>query len=243
MVVDNAAASCMHLACILHAQLSTTVDHAAASCMFWLVMGANAYGDSVALVLHSAQAAYGRHEELTLLVFVGVLYRAEWLKFVGLFFNLDDSANTLFNEINSSYYTKSASYTASNAGKGNHTVAWINLFHTGFQVSFVEYKMQFVTDAGGNVINETALGAMSNVTAWEHNNSTLQFAWGPTDGGFANQTAAIAAFHRFLSNVGSDLSFCCHNNACSCTVCTAGFALSCLASCIYLQLGVAVTQM
>lgn len=136
------------------------------------------------------------------LLYAGALNRAEWLKFMGLFFNLDDSANTIFNQINSSYYTRSASYKASNAGKGNHTVAWIALYETAFQVSFADYKLEFVRDAGGNATNQTALAAMSNVTASEFSSSTLQFAWGPTDMGFANQTAAIAAFHRFLSNVG-----------------------------------------
>ena len=136
------------------------------------------------------------------LLYAGALKRAEWLKFMGLFFNLDDSANTIFNQINSSYYTRSASYKASNAGKGNHIVAWIALYETAFQVSFADYKLEFVRDAGGNMTNQTALAAMSNVTASEFSSSTLQFAWGPTDMGFANQTAAIAAFHRFLSNVG-----------------------------------------
>ena len=184
-------------------------------------VSASAYNDSVAPVLHSDQAAYGRHEELRLLVSVGALNRAEWLKFMGLFFNLDDTANTVFNEINSSYYSRSASYNASNAGKGNHTVAWIALYETAFQVSFAEYKVQFVMDAGGNVTNQTSLAAMSNVTASEFSSSTLQFAWGPTDGGFANQTAAIAAFHRFLSNVGSDSPVLAahHSKACTSKAC------------------------
>ena len=35
----------------------------------------------------------------------GVLNRAEWIKFLGLFFNQDALASQVFNNINSSYYS------------------------------------------------------------------------------------------------------------------------------------------
>ena len=94
-------------------------------------------------------------------------------------------------------------------------MAWITFYGTAFQVSFADYKVDFVRDAGGNVTNQTALAAMPNVTESEFSSTTLQFAWGPTDMGFANQTAAIAAFHRFLTNVGLS------SNCCSCDTCHA----------------------
>ena len=87
------------------------------------------------------------------------------------------------------------------AGKANHTVAWIDLLDTAFEVSYADYKVQFVEDAGGNVTDQAALAAMPNMTTSEFSPTTVTFDWGPGDGGFANQTAAIAAFHRFLSMV------------------------------------------
>lgn len=89
------------------------------------------------------------------------------------------------------------------AGKANHTVAWIDLSYTGtaFEVSYADYKLQFVRDAGGNVTNQTALAAMPNVTASAFSPTTVTFDWSADGGGFSNQSAAIAAFHKFLSNV------------------------------------------
>ncbi|KAL3130726.1 hypothetical protein ABBQ38_000073 [Trebouxia sp. C0009 RCD-2024] len=140
----------------------------------------------------------------------GALNRAEWLKFMGLFFNMDDSANRIFSEINSSYYSKSASYQAAVVGAPK-TVAWINratlaLYGANaFEVSYAPYKVQYTQDAGGQVMSEAALGNMTNVLPSPVTNNTLWFTWDAMDagltGGFATEADAIAAFHSFLQTV------------------------------------------
>lgn len=144
------------------------------------------------------------------MLFAGTLSRAEWLKFMGLFFNMDDSANRIFSEINSSYYSKSASYQAA-AGAAPQTVAWINRatadFYgaNAFEVSYAPYKVQYTQDAGGSVMSQTVLGNTTNVLPSPVSNNTLWFTWDAADvgliGGFATEVDAIAAFHTFLQTV------------------------------------------
>lgn len=129
---------------------------------------------------------------------------------MGLFFNMDDSANRIFSEINSSYYSKSASYKAA-VVEAPKTVAWINratlaLYGANaFEVSYAPYKVQYTQDAGGQVMSEAALGNMTDVLPSPVTNNTLWFTWDAMDvgltGGFATEADAIAAFHSFLQTV------------------------------------------
>ena len=147
----------------------------------------------------------------------GALNRAEWLKFMGLFFNMDDSANTIFNEINSSYYSKSAAYKQA-AGPSPMTVAWLNRATAAlygadaFEVSYAPYKVQYTRDAGGNMTSQAVLGNMTNVVESPVTPNTLWFSWDAADagatGGFKTEADAIAAFHSFLRTV-SQLGHCC----------------------------------
>lgn len=131
---------------------------------------------------------------------------------MGLFFNMDDSANTIFNQINSSYYNKSASYKAAANGAPPQTVAWLNrataaLYGANaFEVSYAPYKLQYTQDAGGSVMSQSALGNMTDVLPSPISNNTLWFTWDAADvgltGGFATEADAIAAFHSFLETVG-----------------------------------------
>ena len=140
----------------------------------------------------------------------GPLSRAEWLKFIGLFFNMDDSANRIFNEINSSYYSKSASYKAA-VVEAPKTVAWINRatanFYgaNAFEVSYAPYKVQYTQDAGGQVISTAALGNMTKILSSPVSNNTMWFTWDAADvnltGGFVTEADAITAFHAFLQTV------------------------------------------
>ena len=132
---------------------------------------------------------------------------------MGLFFNMDDSANTIFNEINSSYYSKSASYKAAASSGPQKTVVWLSrataAFYgaNAFEVSFAPYKVQYTQDAGGNVTSQAALGNMTNVLLSPFSNSTLWFTWNAADvgltGGFKTEAEAIKAFHSLLETVGS----------------------------------------
>lgn len=145
---------------------------------------------------------------------VGSLNRAEWLKFMGLFFNMDDFANTVFDEINSTYYNNSATYKAAGATRSNTTtVAWVDRidnitdYANAFEVSYAQYKVQYTSDAGGNMTNQSIVAAMTDVIASPYTVNTQWFAWDLVDvgltGGFATQAAAITAFHSFLQTVSS----------------------------------------
>lgn len=139
----------------------------------------------------------------------GSLNRAEWLKFMGLFFNMDDFANTVFDEINSTYYSNSATYKA--AAANTTTVAWVDRidnitdYANAFEVSYAQYKVQYTSDAGGNMTNQSTVAAMTDVIASPYSVNTQWFAWDLVDvgltGGFATEAAAITAFHSFLQTV------------------------------------------
>ena len=130
---------------------------------------------------------------------------------MGLFFNMDDSANTIFNEINSSYYQNSASYKAAAAQEPTQIVAWVDRidnitdFANAFEVSYAPYKVQYTQDAGGNVTNQSAVAAMNSVIAAPDTPNTLWFVWEAEvegySGGFATEADATTAFHTFLQTV------------------------------------------
>ena len=139
----------------------------------------------------------------------GALNRAEWLKFLGLFFNLDDSANTIFNEINSSYYRNSAMYKAATNSTTPPTVAWISRIDNetsecinSFELSYAPYKGQYTRDAGGNVTDMATVAAMPNVIESPCSANTLSFAWEVDvegySGGFATEADAVAGLQTFL---------------------------------------------
>jgi hypothetical protein len=74
----------------------------------------------------------------------GSLNRAEWIKFLGLFFNLDSTATQIFNSINASYYQTKASVKP--AAK-LPVMAFVDLYSyppdTAFEVSLAAYKTQY----------------------------------------------------------------------------------------------------
>ena len=74
----------------------------------------------------------------------GVLNRAEWFKFLGMFFNMDAAANELFDSINSSYYATAAEVVP---GPQPPVVAFVDLYDyapdVAYEVSFAPYKLQY----------------------------------------------------------------------------------------------------
>lgn len=74
----------------------------------------------------------------------GPLNRAEWIKFLGVFFNLDSTATQIFNSVNTSYYATKASVTP-NATRP--VMAFVDLYSyppdTAYEVSLAAYKVQF----------------------------------------------------------------------------------------------------
>ena len=131
---------------------------------------------------------------------------------MGLFFNMDDSATMIFNEINSSYYNKSASYKAAAGSGSQKTVAWLSRVTAAdygadaFEVSYAPYKLQYTQDAGGSMMSQTSLGNVTHVVASPITNNTLWFTWNASAAGvtgeFATEADAIAALHSFMGTVG-----------------------------------------
>ena len=152
----------------------------------------------------------------TSLPLAGALNRAEWLKFMGLFFNMDDSATMIFNAINSSYYNNSASYKA--AARSVQTVAWLSRVDAAsyganaFAVSYAPYKLQYTQDAGGSVMSQAALGNMTHVLPAPKVQDTLWFTWNASavglTGEFATEAAAVTALHSFLGTVRKTCQLC-----------------------------------
>lgn len=75
----------------------------------------------------------------------GPLKRAEWIKYLALFFNAEEKAEAVYKKIEESYNCLNGS-----ASKGTKpTVAWLSYFDGKWTLSGAPYKMQFVLDAGG----------------------------------------------------------------------------------------------
>ncbi|KAL6766146.1 FAP24 [Auxenochlorella protothecoides x Auxenochlorella symbiontica] len=87
----------------------------------------------------------------------GLLQRAEWIKFLGVFFNLDAYSSNLFTAIKNEFEQTKAAALAQEGPRP--VVAWINHFMYGtqewYQLSFAAYKTELVEAAGGQNLNYT----------------------------------------------------------------------------------------
>lgn len=90
----------------------------------------------------------------------GPLNRAEWIVFLGTFFNLDRYASEIFLEIEDSYRRTKADAESTST---TPLVAWISYrgdfgeeFPEAFIVDFAEYKMDLVQDAGARNLDKNA---------------------------------------------------------------------------------------
>ncbi|KAL6767340.1 FAP24 [Auxenochlorella protothecoides x Auxenochlorella symbiontica] len=132
----------------------------------------------------------------------GLLQRAEWIKFLGVFFNLDAYSSNLFTAIKNEFEQTKAAALAQEGPKP--VVAWINHFMYGtqewYQLSFAAYKTELVEAAGGQNLNYTDILEIEGVQPTEFSPSDLAFAWG-TNETFANQTLALEAFLSVLAEV------------------------------------------
>ena len=85
----------------------------------------------------------------------GVLARAEWIKYIAAFFNLEPHANRVFAEIKAEFETVKARTAAAVAGGvAAPKVLWVTAATTGqwggpASISTASYKMDFVNAAGG----------------------------------------------------------------------------------------------
>lgn len=136
----------------------------------------------------------------------GVLERAAWIKYLGLFFNKEKKASDIYNAIAEAYGETAAQ--AKENGESKPTIAWVSHFsYDGdehYDVSFADYKMQFVEDVNGkNVADGSAqqlVKAYPGARISAFSPTTVEFAW-DGEGSFASQQEAQKSFLNFLSTV------------------------------------------
>jgi hypothetical protein len=78
----------------------------------------------------------------------GALNRAEWIKFVAVFFNKEVEANRIFNKVNTDYQALNTSARAAAAAAtppAANRVAWISKFSDSLTMSYAVYKQELVT--------------------------------------------------------------------------------------------------
>lgn len=110
-----------------------------------------AQGSQVDAIFTSSATANPKSIAITSFADPGVLNRAEWVKFVAVFFNKEVEAERLFSSIRSDYQKLNSSARAA-AGADAKTVTWLTQFGDTITVNFAEYKKQYMEDAGGKLI-------------------------------------------------------------------------------------------
>ncbi|KAI9141257.1 hypothetical protein BKA69DRAFT_1151946 [Paraphysoderma sedebokerense] len=82
----------------------------------------------------------------------GVINRAEWMEFVGQFYNREESAEAIVRDIDGRYKCVKEAAVAKGAGAGNPSIAWISYtLYEGaksWSVSTAKFKQSYVEDAG-----------------------------------------------------------------------------------------------
>eukprot|EP00270_Netrium_digitus_P000639 TRINITY_DN10718_c0_g1_i2.p1 TRINITY_DN10718_c0_g1~~TRINITY_DN10718_c0_g1_i2.p1 ORF type:complete len:483 (-),score=114.90 TRINITY_DN10718_c0_g1_i2:164-1612(-) len=101
----------------------------------------------------------------------GTLKRAEWIKYLALFFDQESQASSVYNSISENYQCLAQS-TAANTSSNKPVVAWLSFYGNIWTVYGTEYKMQYVSDAGGvNVdvtsVNSYNMSVASNVSDFQ----------------------------------------------------------------------------
>jgi hypothetical protein len=133
-----------------------------------------------------------------------VLARAEWFKFLGLFFNRERAASDAYDAVRAAYEeTRAAAAGAAPAGR---PVAAFASFYSydgdeNFQISMDPYKLKLAAAAGAGALDAGALGALGAAPG-EFAPDDLVFSWGE-GGAFPTREAAHAAFLAALA--GADV--------------------------------------
>ena len=84
----------------------------------------------------------------------GAINRAEWVKYLGLFFNLDRVASEYFDSVEAQFeeMAEAVAAAAANASEAAPLVAWVShyvyLTTESYQVSFAQYKADYTVGAG-----------------------------------------------------------------------------------------------
>lgn len=127
-------------------------------------------GDDVASFNYQRDAKLPRSIAFTSTSDPGALNRAEWLKFMSLFFNAEQRANSIFTAISSNYQSvSSVAKTVAAARSSPLKVAWIQWWPASpdygpfganieaIAINFPKYKEQLTADAGASIMDLSTL--------------------------------------------------------------------------------------
>ena len=82
------------------------------------------------------------------LVYAGVLKRAQWVKYLGVFFNLDGPATDIYNTINTTFYNVAATIDT-NISVGSPILAFADYYsfapYNAYEISLATYKQQYAS--------------------------------------------------------------------------------------------------
>jgi hypothetical protein len=138
----------------------------------------------------------------------GILNRAEWLKFLGLFFNRERAASDTFNTIKAEYDRVKASAAAKTSQEGTldkPLVAWVQAFSynpdESFILSFAPYKAELTQDAGGRMLDYETIKAIPGVTVNSYTQDDLEFKYKGEGAGFDSKEEALAALLEATKDV------------------------------------------
>lgn len=130
----------------------------------------------------------------------GLLQRAEWIKYLGTFFNLDAYASQVYSAIERNYKRVAA---AAQGSPSRPVIAWVSHFVYGeeenFQLSFAAYKTELVRAAGGVPLNASDVLAIEGTAPSAFSADQIVFGWG-ANGTFASKEAALEAFLDVLAD-------------------------------------------
>ena len=94
----------------------------------------------------------------------GPLGRAEWIKYIALFFNEEDRANAYHKREVEAWTKYSDLAAAEAAGVSARTCAWVNSGWSGRSASFTTYKTDYCTAAGLTAVTDAADLALATPT-------------------------------------------------------------------------------
>lgn len=134
-----------------------------------------------------------------------VLARAEWFKFLGLFFNRERAASDAYDAVRAAYEETRAAAATSAPPAGRPVAAFASFYsydgEESYQISMDPYKLKLAADAGAGALDAAALAALGAAPG-EFAPDDLVFSWGE-GGAFATREAAHAAFLTALA--GADV--------------------------------------
>eukprot|EP00475_Leptophrys_vorax_P019490 TRINITY_DN26672_c0_g1_i1.p1 TRINITY_DN26672_c0_g1~~TRINITY_DN26672_c0_g1_i1.p1 ORF type:complete len:276 (+),score=52.67 TRINITY_DN26672_c0_g1_i1:769-1596(+) len=131
----------------------------------------------------------------------GALKRAEWIKFMAVFFNQEARASEVYSQIETSYGCLKGSV-ANVATKP--VVAWLSFYNGTWTASSAVYKLEYVTDAGGEnpakaYLRTYDLSKETDVTAFKAFLGTLDVI---VDETYLPEGPAAYSIEAFTTNAG-----------------------------------------